>query len=86
MAGPSGAGSGSKYAGDTVISGSTPSTNAALYEDVEDEYCEVESYGVEAMELANESRNLDERAAAGGRSGMAIVKGRLGGLVGIGVE
>jgi hypothetical protein len=30
------------------------------------------------MELANESRWRDERAAAGGRSGMAIVRGTAG--------
>jgi hypothetical protein len=38
------------------------------------------------MELAEESRSLDETAAAGGRSGMAMVRGGMGDLVGIGVE
>jgi hypothetical protein len=37
------------------------------------------------MELASESRSLGETAAAGGRSGMVMVRGVMG-LVGIGVE
>lgn len=38
------------------------------------------------IELANESRILDERAAGGGRSGMVMVKGGIEGLVRAGVE
>jgi hypothetical protein len=37
------------------------------------------------MELANESRSLGETAAAGGRSGMAMVRGGVG-LVEVGAE
>lgn len=60
-----------------MISGSPPST---LYEEPEDEYCEAVSYGVEAIEPVNDSRCLNEMAAAAGFSGMVIVRGGTTGL------